>query len=828
MIFKRRKQKETEYDAFGFSLEVRKPEREKSLFFLCLSKAILLFCLVFGSIWFYFSCFEIRSMLWLIGVVVALFSLMAGFLYYNKWTKNIGYVVVLLIFAGMAYYLHQEANSGFAAILNQTYEVIDEVFILPSYNIFSESYANRVFAVTVCAAFLGGFGCIFFNILISRHMSFWFTFLLLSPFLVLALYFNGTPAFGSVFLLAVAAAGILVFRSEHRFFSRQEQSGYRRKKRKKRPERYQYDADGRTMLGTLRQVIVSLALLFCMLFLLVPASAVHYPHTARRLKESTTEGVRNFFIVGLWGMLNLNQGTGGLSGGKFSNVSSVRPDYETDLLVTLVPYNYDRIYLRSYIGKNYMYGENRWATSEEQAQRSVADGYDEDGSYFLLTEEELADFTYSGLWEEYESGGAVEQLRMTVENVDADSQYVYLPYDTQLTGTEKITIRAEDRIDGVSEKGSVRSITYYRKELESLTSPELFSLEASGGETQRQKAVDAYVREEYLSVPVQLEELLADISQKADLTGSKQQITEKLIAYLQEQCSYTLRPGFLPWRTDFVTYFLKYNHKGYCAHFATAATLLFRYAGIPARYCEGYAIDYAQLLEGEMLEKEDYQDWYTGEAVWGETAVVRVEVPDAAAHGWVEIYLDGYGWVPVEVTPASTEEEEQLSFMESFFRMFSSDEEENVGDAFSDEEAAAGIDMDPRVMLGTGMALLFAGILWMGFLIFRKLKWRKKQRGGSERDQLLTAFCELQCFYRRIGISQYPQETFEAYFERIRQRLPSPVSCEFMIRTLDQAHYAPDAENADYQQAAGILKEMKSNAKKELRLYQRLLVMLDF
>ena len=33
------------------------------------------------------------------------------------------------------------------------------------------------------------------------------------------------------------------------------------------------------------------------------------------------------------------------------------------------------------------------------------------------------------------------------------------------------------------------------------------------------------------------------------------------------------------------------------------------------------------------------------------TASGRVNVPDSAAHAWVEVYIDGYGWEPVEVTP---------------------------------------------------------------------------------------------------------------------------------------------------------------------------------
>jgi hypothetical protein len=60
-------------------------------------------------------------------------------------------------------------------------------------------------------------------------------------------------------------------------------------------------------------------------------------------------------------------------------------------------------------------------------------------------------------------------------------------------------------------------------------------------------------------------------------------------------------------------------------HFASAGVLMFRYMGIPARYVSGFS---AELAQGKT-----------------------VAVPDSAAHAWVEIYLDGYGWYPVDVTP---------------------------------------------------------------------------------------------------------------------------------------------------------------------------------
>ena len=60
-------------------------------------------------------------------------------------------------------------------------------------------------------------------------------------------------------------------------------------------------------------------------------------------------------------------------------------------------------------------------------------------------------------------------------------------------------------------------------------------------------------------------------------------------------------------------------------HFATTATLMLRSMGIPARYC-------VRLCGG-----------HGGGGVGGRTGLQR--------HAWVEVYLGGYGWQPVEVTP---------------------------------------------------------------------------------------------------------------------------------------------------------------------------------
>ncbi len=75
---------------------------------------------------------------------------------------------------------------------------------------------------------------------------------------------------------------------------------------------------------------------------------------------------------------------------------------------------------------------------------------------------------------------------------------------------------------------------------------------------------------------------------------------------------------------DYVAHFLE-TKRGYCMHFATTATLLLRSLGVPARYVGGYVVNVPR----------------TGYAV----------VPDRAAHAWVEVWIDGVGWYPMDFTP---------------------------------------------------------------------------------------------------------------------------------------------------------------------------------
>lgn len=120
-----------------------------------------------------------------------------------------------------------------------------------------------------------------------------------------------------------------------------------------------------------------------------------------------------------------------------------------------------------------------------------------------------------------------------------------------------------------------------------------------------------------------------------DFQGGSQ--TDTLIYIRRElarRCQYSLDSGKKPFGADFAQWFLEDNKKGSCTHFASAAVLLCRSMGIPARYCEGF------VIKAEDIAEFPETDGYT-----------TVSVPDSRAHAWAEVYVDGFGWLSFESTP---------------------------------------------------------------------------------------------------------------------------------------------------------------------------------
>ncbi len=111
--------------------------------------------------------------------------------------------------------------------------------------------------------------------------------------------------------------------------------------------------------------------------------------------------------------------------------------------------------------------------------------------------------------------------------------------------------------------------------------------------------------------------------------GDYEKVTA-IAAYLQANYNYVLHPEPVPEGENFLDWLLFEGKEGYCTWYATAAVLMARSVGVPARYVQGY--------RGELEEG------------------VFTPLVAANAHAWCECYIAGYGWVTVEATPGFTDE----------------------------------------------------------------------------------------------------------------------------------------------------------------------------
>ena len=133
-----------------------------------------------------------------------------------------------------------------------------------------------------------------------------------------------------------------------------------------------------------------------------------------------------------------------------------------------------------------------------------------------------------------------------------------------------------------------------------------------------------YVYETYLQLPKETKLALLAIASKNGLDPTDPDIIANVQNYIQGAALYNLDFKPIPDNVDYALYFLEYSREGICQHFAMAATVMYRALGIPARYVTGYAVPAAA-------------------GTW-------VDVVPFYAHAWVEIYIPGFGWLPVEVT----------------------------------------------------------------------------------------------------------------------------------------------------------------------------------
>lgn len=672
----------------GFLLEENTLHDSKEAFLHCLIKGILIFTASFGCISGLLSEFDISYHVLLVLFIILLSSLALSFIHLKKWLFNLGYPVLFVAFVTMLLRYRLLANSGFQALLNIINEEYSAHFLMLFTRESTETITDRYLTITVAAIFLGIFLAILVNVGTFQDMYFCTTLNLTFWPLQLGIYIGKYPSFPSIALLFFSYFAIYMLKhsGHYHFIYPGKKKEYTRTYRRKGDNYVFYKSNARNMAQ------LCLFALILSLFISAFGSAAISRSEAEAaksgsLKTSVDSYVKILVQNGFAGLFNRYEATGGISNGRLGGVSSVRPDYETDLIITFVPYAYETIYLKSFVGAEYT--GSSWTEPS-----SVSTGYQ-----YSLSANNTQDYHSSCAYTEGETlssmmeNGIVPSMsgKMIVENVDASPNHLYLPYYIAPI-TSGVAITQENTIRGVLLQNNSQIYDYIpyspsQTDLDERSSTFFSNLQ----DEEQAEYLTAYQEEcynNYLQIPDDIRPVLEFYQDEIGTGSSLSEQIALIRRFLTTNYTYDMSPGTTPRGEDFVTYFLGTQKKGYCAHFASAATLLFRSYGIPARYVEGYVASQSAISERAQATEYDVDDFFSGENILGTSNVVEVEINDGDAHAWVEVFIDGFGWMPVEVTPPSSDDDETTysDFLSALSGLFGTESSQQGNDTTTDLE----------------------------------------------------------------------------------------------------------------------------------------------
>lgn len=292
----------------------------------------------------------------------------------------------------------------------------------------------------------------------------------------------------------------------------------------------------------------------------------------------------------------------------------------------------EAMYLRGFTGARYTARGWEEISNETLAEKSSLLYWLHTGGFYPQTQ--------TGLAASVLTDGSMETNTVTVTNAAACARYSYAPY-MALTGSfpQALTqLRLEEGAilhDGARGAQTFRTVyaapektVQWVEQLRSQPTPQGAAyLELESGYREFVNTCDLELSDE-------VRQTLSGYLDPIAAAHAGEPMTALLAVrctqeFLDSALRYEENTAVLPEGADFAAFTLQ-NAAGYDFQYATLTVLALRYYGLPARYAEGY------VLTQELAAR---------------AADGGVELTDENAHAWAEVYQEGIGWLPLEMTP---------------------------------------------------------------------------------------------------------------------------------------------------------------------------------
>lgn len=326
--------------------------------------------------------------------------------------------------------------------------------------------------------------------------------------------------------------------------------------------------------------------------------------------------------------------TNAMPEGNFENLGEFKKNGAQALETTME--KPQKLYLKGFTGE--IYNGYGWEELENEALAEYAE------DFYILHQSGF--FGQSAVSSALEATGKTEKSTISIKNISACSKRAYLPYAAANVGFDSLAI-GDANTESFGENYEISYISgglseWYKAQVE--LSEKQGSDAAVDEHLEHEHVYREFVKANYLGMTEEAYAAIDNIFGDSEAATATEIISEILV-YLENGVTYDEKFASNG-GTDFAAFFLEKSARGYSVHYATAATLMLRYFGIPARYAEGYFLSAKEAAEFES----------------GETIILT----ENNSHAWAEYYLEGVGWIPFEVTPGYMDDElEKAAFSTS-------------------------------------------------------------------------------------------------------------------------------------------------------------------